>query len=367
MKLWLIMALFQVSMIRSYKFGISTSAFSRARFPNTLRATAAEFHSSSTVSAPITRHRRYLDVPFDEKDEAKRLGAKWDSNSKLWYLSEFQRVGGAQKWKPDFLEVPYDAKDEAKALGARWNSGLYKWYVPKGLDLSLFSKWLVPAAPETKASEVLLLDLATSGLPTKTDQDLPAYTDLVAYNSSRVVRISALLCDRATLREVASLDVFVSEGVEALNSASGRVPEALVAASSTASSVPFTTAAAELSKLLAASPLILAHAAEFDISVLKSELHRHGLNSTVHQLESSETLCTMLLTTEQIGKVNGNGNPKYPSLREFYQYALPDDPEVHLEVPEEGGGSGGGTGPAFEFSMYHKALKSLLDRQAIEL
>lgn len=28
----------------------------------------------------------YLEVPFKEKDEAKRLGARWDPNMKKWYV-----------------------------------------------------------------------------------------------------------------------------------------------------------------------------------------------------------------------------------------------------------------------------------------
>jgi hypothetical protein len=28
----------------------------------------------------------YLAVPFEEKDEVKKLGAKWDNNEKKWYI-----------------------------------------------------------------------------------------------------------------------------------------------------------------------------------------------------------------------------------------------------------------------------------------
>ncbi|WP_240533860.1 DUF5710 domain-containing protein [Aeromonas veronii] len=29
-----------------------------------------------------------LQVPFDEKDEAKRCGARWDTASKVWYIPD---------------------------------------------------------------------------------------------------------------------------------------------------------------------------------------------------------------------------------------------------------------------------------------
>jgi hypothetical protein len=32
-------------------------------------------------------NRVYLNVPYDEKDEAKKMGARWDPNCKLWFVS----------------------------------------------------------------------------------------------------------------------------------------------------------------------------------------------------------------------------------------------------------------------------------------
>lgn len=43
---------------------------------------------------------------------------------------------------PIFLDVPYSEKDEAKRLGAKWNSNARKWYVPEGCLLSSFEPWL---------------------------------------------------------------------------------------------------------------------------------------------------------------------------------------------------------------------------------
>ena len=28
----------------------------------------------------------YLNVPYDEKDEAKKMGARWDKSKKRWYI-----------------------------------------------------------------------------------------------------------------------------------------------------------------------------------------------------------------------------------------------------------------------------------------
>lgn len=47
-----------------------------------------------------------------------------------------------------FLHVPFDQKDKAKALGARWDSAQKKWFVPAGMSVQLFSQWLnAPSVP----------------------------------------------------------------------------------------------------------------------------------------------------------------------------------------------------------------------------
>lgn len=58
--------------------------------------------------------------------------------------------GGLKKWKYQkggkemlLLNVPYEEKDEAKRLGARWNPDLKKWYVPKREDYPKFHKWIL--------------------------------------------------------------------------------------------------------------------------------------------------------------------------------------------------------------------------------
>lgn len=42
--------------------------------------------------------RRELAVPFYEKDEAKRLGARWDAEKKVWFLPEGVDASPFQKW-----------------------------------------------------------------------------------------------------------------------------------------------------------------------------------------------------------------------------------------------------------------------------
>lgn len=43
-----------------------------------------------------------------------------------------------------YLDCPFKEKDEAKRLGARFDGGRKQWFVPAGLDLAPFRRWLPP-------------------------------------------------------------------------------------------------------------------------------------------------------------------------------------------------------------------------------
>lgn len=42
--------------------------------------------------------RKYIYVPFHEKEEAKALGARWDKSAKRWYIPEGREVKRFQRW-----------------------------------------------------------------------------------------------------------------------------------------------------------------------------------------------------------------------------------------------------------------------------
>ncbi|MGW3118747.1 AAA domain-containing protein [Streptomyces sp. NPDC001107] len=66
------------------------------------KAEAAEPSADGIGPGSVVNGRLYLDVPFAEKDEAKReLGAKWDAPKRLWYV-DAARVSReqARRWLP---------------------------------------------------------------------------------------------------------------------------------------------------------------------------------------------------------------------------------------------------------------------------
>lgn len=46
----------------------------------------------------IEQNRIYLNVPYSEKDEAKKLGAKWSQNKKQWYITKNNNKSSFKKW-----------------------------------------------------------------------------------------------------------------------------------------------------------------------------------------------------------------------------------------------------------------------------
>lgn len=53
-----------------------------------------------------------------------------------------------------YLDVPYQEKDEAKALGARWNPDMKKWFVENKRNYYKFKKWF----PKNFAEHYIVCD-----------------------------------------------------------------------------------------------------------------------------------------------------------------------------------------------------------------
>ncbi len=94
----------------------------------------------------------YLSVPFDDKEKVKMLGARWDGKNKAWYVPAGVDLSPFKQWtnggkattsiKKIYLDIPFDDKDEAKANGARWDGDKKKWFIMSNQDTSKFKKWM---------------------------------------------------------------------------------------------------------------------------------------------------------------------------------------------------------------------------------
>ena len=145
-----------------------------------------------SVPQKTSPEKTWLNVAFRDKNEVKRLGARWDVDRKQWYapagtdleplrpwlaeaeqardvpeLSSARRNDGASKdaverypsreTSPErtWLNVPYTARNTAKKLGARWDRDNKRWYAPEGVDLAPLRPFLSEQQQER--------DMAVSG------------------------------------------------------------------------------------------------------------------------------------------------------------------------------------------------------------
>jgi hypothetical protein len=46
-----------------------------------------------------------LNVPFHEKDEARRLGARWDAKKKVWFIPDGADASAVRRWIPEEPEI----------------------------------------------------------------------------------------------------------------------------------------------------------------------------------------------------------------------------------------------------------------------
>lgn len=135
--------------------------------------------SSKLESTPVQEQqkqsaRTYLSVPFEEKEKAKSLGAKWDRGQVAWYIPQGTDAKAFEKWlspqeaknskataKPEktqkretaprqYLAVPYTERQEAKAAGAKWDSVAKSWYAAEGADVQKLAKW----TPNSQAEQM---------------------------------------------------------------------------------------------------------------------------------------------------------------------------------------------------------------------
>jgi hypothetical protein len=77
-----------------------------------------------------------LHVPYNKKDEAKKVGARWDIINKTWYIKKEQMSPYFKQYLPEnwykvYLNLPYEMKEEAKEHGAQWDNNEKKWFFYK--------------------------------------------------------------------------------------------------------------------------------------------------------------------------------------------------------------------------------------------
>jgi small redox-active disulfide protein 2 len=76
--------------------------------------------SALRCAPTIESMRINLKVPFAEKDEAKKLGARWDAARKLWYVDGKADLSPFARWSPSPHDGAAAAPRPSRPRDARW-------------------------------------------------------------------------------------------------------------------------------------------------------------------------------------------------------------------------------------------------------
>jgi Domain of unknown function (DUF5710) len=79
----------------------------------------------------------FLCVSFADKEQAKKLGAKWDGDVKRWYCEKMTTE--LDIYKPVEVSIKYEDKDiyKKKFPSLYWDRTIKEWYMSKD-DYSSF-------------------------------------------------------------------------------------------------------------------------------------------------------------------------------------------------------------------------------------
>lgn len=159
---------------------------------------------------------------------------------------------------------------------------------------------------------IIIIDVETSGLPMGRN---PHYTEVNKYDSSRIVQLSFMICNDK-FDELALKDyVIKADGFSIENSQFHWITNEI----SQKQGLPLPLVCNELYKYLPECTHIIAHNANFDINIIKSELYRYDLADIIQELDKKIIICSMKHTMNMVNIRNKYGI-KYPSLSELYKF-----------------------------------------------
>lgn len=70
-----------------------------------------------------------LKVPFAEKDEAKKLGARWDAAQKIWYVDSDGDMAPFARWTPTPRDSSGNGESSPKSAPAKRQQATGKVFV----------------------------------------------------------------------------------------------------------------------------------------------------------------------------------------------------------------------------------------------
>jgi phage/plasmid primase-like uncharacterized protein len=143
---------------------------SRIRYPEGFVAAQAARQAEPAAPGGAMRAKTYLGVPFEQHQEAKALGARWDRHQHAWYVPVHLDAAPFARWlltpeattmglsHPEtmdsarvtgqvppaervYLAVPYAERASARAAGATWDKAAKCWYAGPDADMQGLERW----------------------------------------------------------------------------------------------------------------------------------------------------------------------------------------------------------------------------------
>lgn len=139
--------------------------------------------------------RIYICCPFEEKDEAKELGAKWDARAGSWYVPGNLRLEPFHRWHPEereYIVCSYSEKDDAKDAGARWDASCKQWYFDvDNSEVEANSERWLPSTVNAKAKS----KPAKKATPTKYAKTTKTLPQISRSNNDEMTSLAQLRID----------------------------------------------------------------------------------------------------------------------------------------------------------------------------
>ena len=171
----------------------------------------------------------------------------------------------------------------------------------------------------------IVIDVETTGLPTSRGfgKGFADFRHLPAYDRARVVQASWLVCDDG-LAVLKTRDFLVRPDGFVVHEDSTRI-HGISHERAVAEGVPIGDVLDALHADLLGGGALVAHNADFDTNVLKSEMHRAGRADCLAAFSEAPVVCTMLATVDAC-RLEFKGGPwlggpryKFPKQSELYE------------------------------------------------
>jgi hypothetical protein len=131
-----------------------------------LRSALAQPANEGSNAMPPTD----LNVPFHEKDDAKRLGARWDAARKTWFLPDYTETAPFTKWLPRHSDANLRCTSYFIAQSVRtcWHcdrdSHVFSFLLPRGHQTRQESNGLAHWRPQESEAIIYYITQIPEGV-----------------------------------------------------------------------------------------------------------------------------------------------------------------------------------------------------------